>query len=539
MGTSRLAPRTTPIAPQPSVGVALRFSEDARRLTAYSYLRFSTPEQAAGDSFRRQTRLAEDYAATHGMALDCTLSLSDLGVSAFHGANASSGNLGAFRRAIEQGVVPSGSFLLVESLDRLSRATARKALRLIEEIVEAGVTVVTLTDGRQYTAESLDGMDLMWALMVMIRANEESEIKSRRQKAAWRRKRQNLGTETFTRTMPAWIRLDAERRRVLIPERADVVRSMIRWTVEGMGRVGIARLLNEQRLQPFGRAKYWYRSYIDKILVNPALMGTFIPRLVTYKDDKLVRFPLTPVPDYFPAVIDADTFAQLQTIVLGSPRRGNRALDVVRNVLSGLGRCPLCGGRLIRMHKHRHSRAKLVCARAKIGAGCRLVKVNLAAIECALIQHADLLLSEMPSPDVTVPRELSRACGAVDELEERLQSLTRVLLDTPSRTLAEQVAAHEHRLFAARSVRDSLRERAGRAEMQYHMLRTDELRAALSGTPVAIGPLNAALRTLVEGAIVDHTTGRLVLRWRLGGATSLTYGLPAPPWFGAQARAVP
>jgi DNA invertase Pin-like site-specific DNA recombinase len=33
---------------------------------AYSYLRFSTPEQAQGDSARRQIDLATRYAATHG-----------------------------------------------------------------------------------------------------------------------------------------------------------------------------------------------------------------------------------------------------------------------------------------------------------------------------------------------------------------------------------------------------------------------------------------------------------------------------------------
>ena len=33
---------------------------------AYSYIRFSTPEQALGDSLRRQVQLAEEYARKHG-----------------------------------------------------------------------------------------------------------------------------------------------------------------------------------------------------------------------------------------------------------------------------------------------------------------------------------------------------------------------------------------------------------------------------------------------------------------------------------------
>lgn len=65
------------------------------RPKAYSYLRFSTPEQAAGDSRRRQTELAEKFAKAHDLALDDQLTFHDLGVSAFSGANLA-GQLGAF-----------------------------------------------------------------------------------------------------------------------------------------------------------------------------------------------------------------------------------------------------------------------------------------------------------------------------------------------------------------------------------------------------------------------------------------------------------
>ncbi|GHE69011.1 hypothetical protein GCM10019059_30840 [Camelimonas fluminis] len=96
------------------------------RPKAYSYLRFSTPEQAKGDSFRRQTALAQEYAVRHGLEL-ADLTFHDLGVSAFRGANAETGRLGDFKRAVEDELVQPGSYLLVESLDRVSRQAARKA----------------------------------------------------------------------------------------------------------------------------------------------------------------------------------------------------------------------------------------------------------------------------------------------------------------------------------------------------------------------------------------------------------------------------
>jgi Resolvase, N terminal domain len=85
---------------------------------AYSYIRFSTPQQAKGDSHRRQADKAARYAAEHGLVLDAELNLTDLGVSAYRGKNAKTGALGVFLRAVEDGTVPRGSFLLIENIDR-------------------------------------------------------------------------------------------------------------------------------------------------------------------------------------------------------------------------------------------------------------------------------------------------------------------------------------------------------------------------------------------------------------------------------------
>jgi DNA invertase Pin-like site-specific DNA recombinase len=58
---------------------------------AYSYVRFSTPDQAKGDSYRRQTEAASEYAHANNLELDTELTFTDLGVSAFRGANAKTG----------------------------------------------------------------------------------------------------------------------------------------------------------------------------------------------------------------------------------------------------------------------------------------------------------------------------------------------------------------------------------------------------------------------------------------------------------------
>jgi DNA invertase Pin-like site-specific DNA recombinase len=85
--------------------------------TAYSYIRFSSTEQLKGDSLRRQTELSVNYANVHGLILDTKLNLRDLGISAFDKSNLTKGALGYFLKLVEDGLIPRGSYLLVESLD--------------------------------------------------------------------------------------------------------------------------------------------------------------------------------------------------------------------------------------------------------------------------------------------------------------------------------------------------------------------------------------------------------------------------------------
>src|SRR3954464_8676467 len=90
---------------------------------AFSYLRFSSPKQAAGDSVRRQTGLRDAWLNESGAVLDNTLTLRTAGVSAFkgqHRVNPDRHALALFLQLVKSGRVPRGSYLVVECLDRLS-----------------------------------------------------------------------------------------------------------------------------------------------------------------------------------------------------------------------------------------------------------------------------------------------------------------------------------------------------------------------------------------------------------------------------------
>jgi DNA invertase Pin-like site-specific DNA recombinase len=80
------------------------------------------------------------------------------GVSAFRGKNAATGMLGEFIELVRSGAIPRGGYLLIENLDRLSRMTPRRAVRLLEEIVDEGITVVTSDDKKTLDEEPMSFM---------------------------------------------------------------------------------------------------------------------------------------------------------------------------------------------------------------------------------------------------------------------------------------------------------------------------------------------------------------------------------------------
>ncbi|RYE75831.1 MAG: hypothetical protein EOP19_25395, partial [Hyphomicrobiales bacterium] len=241
---------------------------------AYSYIRFSTPEQAKGDSLRRQLEGARKYCAEHGLELDD--SLRDLGRSAYRGVTSKKNSaLGRFLQLVEDGEVPRGSFLIVESLDRLSREEVIDAALRLLALINAGITVVTLSDRQTY---SRDGVRDNWTLLilslsVMARAHEESKIKGQRVGKAWAQKRLKAQEEgqAMTSICPGWIKLVGGPKRgryELIPERAAIVKRIFEDAVGGLGRRSIAKQLNAEGVPTWGvgkkRGELWHDSYVQK-----------------------------------------------------------------------------------------------------------------------------------------------------------------------------------------------------------------------------------------------------------------------------------
>ncbi len=397
----------------------MQMSKPNARARAYSYTRFSTPEQEKGDSLRRQTQAARDYARRNGLELDETLTIRDPGVSGFRGKNFQKGALGAFVKAVESGKIRKGSYLLVENFDRLSRIEPFDALDQFRAILKLGIRVVTLTDSQLYTAENINELPkLLNTIMQMYLANMESVKKGERVGEAWRDKRDRARTEGHkqTRKCPAWLRLNPERT-AYVPDKTAVkaVRRIFELALAGHGKNVIVRRLNQDGIKPIGRARIWHGSYVEKILTNDAVIGIGRPGRIEHKDGKKRRVLDDPIPSYYPAVIDRALFEKVRraraTRLIPAGRKG----EAFSNLFTGLVRCS-CGAPLHYVNKGAPPKggAYLCCARARDRAGnCRAPAWRYGAVESLLILSLENLDYAELFPDLA-----RDARAKLEELED-------------------------------------------------------------------------------------------------------------------------
>jgi DNA invertase Pin-like site-specific DNA recombinase len=275
---------------------------------AYSYIRFSSVEQAKGDSFRRQTARTEEFCKSHNLILNDTR-YADLGVSGWKGKNMETGALGVFLLALKAGKLEKNSVLVVENFDRFSRLKPRKAYEKLAEIIEAGVDVVTLEDGKFHTKATLDDFaTLITSLAIMQRANEESSRKSSLIGASWAQKRKlaREGKAVLSGHCPSWLRQTADGKGFEpIPERVKLVHRIVRLVKAGKGKREIARMLDAEKVPTWSRAKCWRDNYILELVKSRCLLGEL--HLQKRKNPNG-----EPVKNYYPAVVDEATWLSIQ-----------------------------------------------------------------------------------------------------------------------------------------------------------------------------------------------------------------------------------
>jgi DNA invertase Pin-like site-specific DNA recombinase len=350
-----------------------------RRQKAYSYVRMSTDLQLKGDSLRRQREASRKYAEKHDLELVEDIDLHDIGVSAYSGKNIASGNFGRFLMAVREGKIEKGSYLLVESFDRMSRQEPIVALQPFMDIVNSGLVLVTLDDERVFSGK-ISFEDLIISIAKMSRANEESARKSDRLAQAWKAKRAGIAKEKLTARCPSWLRLNEDRRGFGVnEERAAVVRRIYSEAASGIGTYTIVRRLNEDGIPTFAGKGGWRNSTVNKILSSGAAIGTFQPNRM----EGGKRTPDgDPIRNYFPRIVAQSIFESAQRGRLerktkpdqGKQGSGGPKGKNFTNLFSKLAVCAYCGEPMQYQNKGTPPKGQsyLVCSNALRKLGCEM-----------------------------------------------------------------------------------------------------------------------------------------------------------------------
>lgn len=367
---------------------------------AYSYIRMSTPEQLKGDSLRRQLSRTREYAEKYGLEL--IESFDDLGISAFRGSNAEFGELARFKDLVDSGDIKRGSYLIVESLDRLSRDRVTKAFARLSDIINKGIILVTLDDQQTYSEETIENQSfqLYIALGAMARAHEESKRKADLLSHTWIGKRERLRTQgtILTSKVPAWLHADRVRNEIVeLPDRVSIVGEIFEMTCKGYGTYSIAQGLNRRGIKPWGSRKnaVWRESYIKKILASRTVLGEFQPHTVQIDRDRKRRLVPSgdPILDYYPAIISPAKFLEAaQATANRRTRGGGRKGTTYANLLTGLLRCKCTAGmRYVDKGEPPKGGKYLRCSVALAGGGCKARPFRYEIIESKVLHAIEIL----------------------------------------------------------------------------------------------------------------------------------------------------
>jgi len=335
---------------------------------AYSYIRFSSPEQAKGRSKSRQLESCELFCAANNLELATgkEYSFFDKAKSAFSSEHIGpNGQLARFLRMVENGSIPKGSYLIVESLDRLGRDRVKYALPRFIDLLNQDINIVTLSDGKTYTSDYTE-IDLILSILIMTRAHEESSIKALRVGDAWRKKKDDArtGNKAIGNNAPLWLTHN-DGVYVINEPRADVVRRIFQMSIDGYGKIAIAKALNAESIASF-KGGTWATSSLQKLLTNKAVIGEYQPHTGKWP----TRIPVgDPIPGYYPAIVDRSTFNQALEATHGRRVGGATNPTEHYNLWQGISKCALCQGSMHKINKGRPPRGNnyLHCINARKG----------------------------------------------------------------------------------------------------------------------------------------------------------------------------
>jgi hypothetical protein len=204
-------------------------------------------------------------------------------------------------------------------------------------------------DGKVWNEQTVaDTTNLLVTIIFMGRAHDESLGRSKRIREIHQAKRARRDPAIFGQG-PAWVtRRPDGSGWDLKPGMAESIRRVFELSIQGVGTDAIARMANAAGWVAPAKVERWNTTLPNKLLHNRGVLGEYEPKEMKGTQRVSTGEVWT---DYYPRVIDKDTFLQAQAAAHNRRRLPSRRDAGYHNVLQGFTFCGYCGLTLLRKRK--------------------------------------------------------------------------------------------------------------------------------------------------------------------------------------------
>jgi hypothetical protein len=244
---------------------------------------------------------------------------------------------------IETGRILPGHIILMDKLDRLTRAEVDIAYDLFRDILREGVWICTREPFKVYRADQEQGfMDLLEPIWMMYSNWHSSKTKQDNAIGSWKYQRAQARDKKrpHQAAPPFWLKKNAPGRAATHYEKRqpwwDIARRIHEERWAGLGCILIARKFEAEGLPAPTRSGKWTTQIIEDTLRGREVFGEYRPE--TYKDGK-PGAQADPIPDYYlPAPLTEDEWQRTQACMARSRKQRGRPARFTLNLFRSLVR---------------------------------------------------------------------------------------------------------------------------------------------------------------------------------------------------------
>lgn len=491
------------------------------------YARWSSQEQSDGTTLERQIVNTTKLAVDRGFEISEIVT--DEGISAYTADNIKTGNLAKLVKDFMRGKRDAAStILMVEELDRITRADASTAFAFINQVLSLGLTIMVANSGKTLDATILrdDIGALMSLVMENFNSNNESRKKAKRIASYWAISRAK-GVVNPNLRHPSWLKVSGDD--LVAKDGAEVIiGQMFEMALIGLGSTAIAKALNAAKIPTFqatkNKAEYWTPARVRRIIYNDAVIGYYTPYNrprsgeVQRAGAKILRYP---------AMVSQDIFAKVAAAK--TSQTGGRSNNVT-NLIPRISRCFKCGaamgarGTAVKGHYY------LYCMNNKSGSGnCSHKRGwDYSAVEKPILDH---LLNRAVSDDffelkddgsvMLLAKSLSDSNAKVHLKTDHLKTLLKRVTgehDDIVMGVYDEVAAELTKAKAEAAEKKALLDQMqGKVSPEQHIERVRSIRDQLSDADPekrnqARRIARDALAMLIDRVDFDDVSGKVAVR---------------------------